>query len=181
MSVLTVASWPAYRFPRRKVFPSLLKKFPQFVMMHTVKGFRVVNEADVFLELPCFLHDPTNVSHLISVSSAFLKSCLYVWKFLIHVSLKSSLKDFEYNVASMWNELSCMAVWTFFGIVILWDWNENWPFPVLWPLLSFPNLLIECSTFTASSFRILNSSAGIPSPPLALFIVMLPKAHDVWL
>ena len=73
-----------------------------------------------------------------------------------------------------------MVVFTFFGIAILWDWNENRPFPVLWPLLSFPNVLcwhIECSTFTASSFRIWNSSAGIPSPPLALFVVRLPKTH----
>ena len=79
------------------------KNFPQFVVMHTVKGFRVVNEAevDVFLELRCFLHNPMNISHLISGSSTFLKSSLYVWKFLVHVSLKSSSKDFEYNLASM--------------------------------------------------------------------------------
>jgi len=71
-----------------------------------------------------------------------------------------------------------MVVWAFFGIAFLWGWNENWPFPVLWPLLSFPICWhIECSTFTASSFRIWNSSAGIPSPSLTLFIVMLPKAH----
>ena len=78
----------------------------------------------------------------------------------------------------MWNECNCMVVWTFFGTVLFWDWNENRPFPVLWPLLSFPSLWhIECSTFTASSFRIWNSSAGIPSLPLALSVVKLPKAH----
>ena len=78
----------------------------------------------------------------------------------------------------MWNEHNCIIVWTFFDIVFLWDWNENGTFPVLWPQLSFKNCWhIECSTLTASSFRIWNSSAGIPSPPLALFIVMLPKAH----
>ena len=63
---------------------------------------------------------------------------------------------------------------------ILWDWNENWPFPVLWPLLSFTNFQhanVECSPFTASSFRIWNSSTGTPSPTLALFVVMLSKAH----
>ena len=72
-----------------------------------------------------------------------------------------------------------MVVWAFFGIAFLWDWNENWPFLVLWPLLSFPNLLghIDCSTFKESSFRIWNSSTEIPSPPLALFVVMLLKAH----
>ena len=78
----------------------------------------------------------------------------------------------------MWNECNYMIIWTFFGIAFLWDRNENWPFPVLWPLLSFPNLRhIECSTFTVSSFRIWNSSTGIPSLPLALFVVTLPKAH----
>jgi len=71
-----------------------------------------------------------------------------------------------------------VVVLTFFGIALLWDWNENWPSPVLWPLLSFQICWhIECSTFTASSFRIWSSSTGIPSPPLALFTVMLPKAH----
>ena len=78
----------------------------------------------------------------------------------------------------MWCECNCETVWILFGIAFLWDWNENWPFPVLWPLLSFPKLLhIECSTLTASSFMIWNSSTGISSPPLTLFIVMLPKAH----
>ena len=82
------------------------------------------------------------------------------------------------NFVSVWHEWNCAVVWAFFGIAFLWDWNENWPFPVLWPLLSFPICWhIECSTFTASSFRIWNSSTAIPSPPLALFVVMLPKAH----
>ena len=78
----------------------------------------------------------------------------------------------------MRDECSCAVVWAFFGIAFLWDWNENWPFPVLWPLLSFPICWhIECCTYTASSFRIWNSSAGVPSPPLALFVAILPKAH----
>ena len=100
----------------------------------------------------------------ISESSQFTYCWIPAWRLL--------------TITSMWDECNCVVVWTFFGIAFLWDWNENWPFPVLWPLLSFPNLLhIECSTFTASSFRIWNSSTGIPSPPLALFVVMLPKAH----
>ena len=92
--------------------------------------------------------------------------------------LKPGLKKFEHYFASMWDECNCAVVWTFFGIACLWVWNENWPFPVLWPLLSFPNWWhIECSTFTASSFRIWNSSTGIPSCPLALLVVMLLEAH----
>ena len=80
--------------------------------------------------------------------------------------------------SGVWDECNCVVVWAFFGVAFLWDWNENGPFPVPWPLLSFQICWhIECSTFTASSFRIWNSSTGIPSPPLALFVVMLPKAH----
>ena len=72
-------------------------------MIHTVKGFSVVNEAevDVFLEFPCFLNDPMNVGNLISGSSAFSKSSLYIWKFSVHVMLKPSLKDFEHKLAGM--------------------------------------------------------------------------------
>ena len=78
----------------------------------------------------------------------------------------------------MWDECNCAVVWTLVGIAFLWDWNENWPFPVLWPLLSFKIWWhIECSTFTASSFRDCNSSTGLPSPLQALLIVMLPMAH----
>ena len=73
--------------------------------------------------------------------SAFSKPSLHVWKFLVHVLLKPSLKNFEHYLASIWNEHNCMLVWTFFCIALLWDWNENWPFPVLWPLLSFLNWL----------------------------------------
>ena len=102
-----------------------------------------------------------------------------MWKFLVHVPLKPSLKIFELYLANVWNENNCAVVWAFFGIVFLWDWNDNWPFPVLWPLLSFPNLLAYWVQHLNSIifFRIRNSSAGIPSPPQFLFIVMLPKAH----
>ena len=77
------------------------KNFPQFVIIHTVKGFSIVIEADVFLLFPCFLYDPTDVGNLISGSSAFSKSNLYIWQFSVHVLLKPSLKDFEHYFASM--------------------------------------------------------------------------------
>ena len=147
-------------------------------MIHTVKGFGVVNKAEVevFVGLSCFFDNPMDIGNLISGSSAFSKTSLNIWKFLVHILLKPHLENFEHYFASMWDECNCAVVWTFFGIAFLKDWNENWPFPVLWPLLSFPNCWhIECSTFTASSFRIWKSSAGILSPPLALSIVM--KAH----
>ena len=82
-----------------------------------------------------------DVGNLISGSSGFSKSSLNIWKFSIHILLKPSLENFECYFASVWNECICAVLWTFFGIAFLWDWNENWPFPVLWPLLSFPNLL----------------------------------------
>ena len=76
----------------------LFKNFPQFVVIHAVKGFSIVNEAelDVFLKFFCFLHDPMNVGILMSDSSSFSKSGWYIWKFLVHILLKPSLKDFEH-------------------------------------------------------------------------------------
>ena len=90
-------------------------------MIYTVKGFSIVNEAKeyVFLEIPCFLHDPTNVGNLISGSSASLKHSLYIWKFSDHVLQKPNLKDFEHCFASI--QHNCMEVWTVFGIALLWD------------------------------------------------------------
>ena len=98
-------------------------------------------EVDVFLELSCFFDDLNDVGNLIYDSSAFSKSNLNIWKFSVHVLLKPSLENFEYYFASMRDEYNCVVVWTLLVIAFLWDWNENWPFPVLWPLLSFPNLL----------------------------------------
>ena len=122
-------------------YSHLLKNFPQFVGIHRVKGFGIVNKADVFLELSCFFDDSTDVGDWISGSSAFSKSSLNIWKFTVHILLKPDLKNFEHNFASVWDECNCAVVWIFFDIAFLCNWNENWPFPVLWPLLSFPNLL----------------------------------------
>ena len=145
--VLTVASWPAYRLLKEAGqvvwYSHLFQNFPQFVVIHTVKGFGIVNKAeiDVFLELSCFFDDPADVGNLLSDSSAFSKSSLNIWKFTVHILLKPGLENFEHYFTSVWDECNCEVIWAFFGIAFLWDWNENWPFPVLWPLLSFPNLL----------------------------------------
>ena len=84
-------------------YSHLLKNFPQFVVIHTVKGFGIVNEAeiDVFLELSCFFDDPTDVGNLISGSSAFSKSSLNIWKFVVHVLFKPGLENFEHYFASV--------------------------------------------------------------------------------
>ena len=153
----------------------LFQNFPQFIVIHTVKVFGVVNKAeiDVFLELSCFFYDPVDVDNLIAGSSAFSKSSLNIWKFSIHVLLNPSLENFEHYFVSVRDEYNCAVVWTVFDIAFLWDWNENWlfqscdhcwVFQICW--------CIECSTFTASSFRIWNGSTRIPSPPLTLFIGM---------
>ena len=90
----------------------------------------------------------------------------------------SLLENFKDHFTSMWEECNCVVIWAFFGSAFLWDRNESdlfqscghcWIFQICWH--------IECRTFTASSFRIWNSSTGIPSSPLALFLVMLPKVH----
>ena len=124
-------------------YSHLSHNFPQFVVIHTVKGFGIVNKAeiDIFLELSWFLNDLTDVGNLISGSSAFSKTSLNIRKFTGHVLLKPGLENFEHYFSSMWDECNCAVVWALFGIAFLWDWNENWPFPGLWPLLSFPKLL----------------------------------------
>ena len=105
-------------------YSSVFKSFPQFVVIHTAKGFSIVivAEVDVFLEFLCFLHNPTNVGNLISGSSEFSKPTLNIWKFLVHILLEPGLKDLEWNLTSMWNECICTVIWTFFGIALLWDW-----------------------------------------------------------
>ena len=127
----------------------LFKNFPQFVVIHTVKGFSAVNEADVFLEFACFFYNPTNVGNLIPGSSAFSKSRLYIWKFLVLVLLKPSLKDFEHYFASMWSECNhtefelSLALY-FFGIGMKTDLfhfcGHCWVFHICWH--------IECSILT---------------------------------
>jgi len=149
-------------------------------VIHTVKGLGMVNKAevDVFPELSCFCDGSADVGNLISGSSAFSKSSLNIWKVSVHILLKPGLENFEHYFASVWDECNCVAVWTFFGFLffgigmktdLFQSCGHCWVFQICWH--------IECSTFTASSFRIWDSSTGIPSPPLALFIVMLPKAH----
>ena len=78
-------------------YSHLFKNFPQFVVIHTVKGFGIVNKAEVdfFLELSCFFDDPADVGNLISGSSAFSKTSLNIWKFTVHILLKPGLENFE--------------------------------------------------------------------------------------
>ena len=144
-------------------YPYVFQNFPQFIVIHIVKGFGIVNshrrlaEIDVFLELSGFFDDPVDVGYMISDSSAFSKSNLNIWKFMVLVLLKPGLENFEHYFTSMWDECNCVVVWAFFGIVFLRDWNKNSPFPVLWPRVFQICWHIECNTDPASSFRIWNS------------------------
>ena len=130
----------------------LFKNFPEFVVIHTVKGFAIVNkvEVDVFLELSCFFDDPRDVGKLISGCSAFSTTSLNIWKFTVHVLLKPGLENFECYFAGMWDECSWAVVWKFFGIGMKSDFFQScghcWVFQICWH--------IECSTLTALPFRI---------------------------
>ena len=99
-----------------------------------------IKQKYMFLWSYCFFNYPEDVGNLISGSSAFSKTSFNIWNFMVHVLLKPGLENFELYFTSVWDECNYAVVWAFFGISFLWDWNENWPLPVLWPLLSFPNL-----------------------------------------
>ena len=90
----------------------LFKNFSQFVVIHTVKGFGIVNKAeiDVFLELSCFFSGPADVGNLNSGSSAFSKSSLNIWNFTVHVLLKPGLENFEHYFTSVWDKYNCAVV-----------------------------------------------------------------------
>ena len=93
-------------------YSHLLKNFPQFIVIHTVNGFGIVNKAeiDVFLELSCCFSDPVDVGNLISGSSAFSKTSLNIWKFTVHVLMKPGLENFERYFTSMLDECNCVVV-----------------------------------------------------------------------
>ena len=104
-------------------YSHLFKNFPQFIVIHTVEGFGVVNKADidVFLELSCFFDDPADIGNLISGSSAFCKTSLNIWEFSVLVLLKPGLENFEHYFSSVWDECNCVVVWAFFRIAFLLD------------------------------------------------------------
>ena len=165
-------------------FSHLFQNFSQFIVIHTVNGFGIVNKAEVHVFF-WISFDFSMIQQMLAIWSlvplAFSKTSLNNWKFVVHVLLKPGLENFENYFASVWDECNCAVVWAFlalpfFGIemktALFQSCGHCWVFQICWH--------IECSTFTVSSFRIWNSSTGIPSSPLALFIVMLPKAHLTW-
>ena len=161
-------------------YSHLFQNFPQFIVIHTVKGFGIVNKAeiDVFRELSCFSMIQRMLAIWSLVPLPFLKPAwtsgnswfTYCWNLAWRI-LNITLLACEMS-AIVWYFEHFLAL-PFFGIEMKTDLFQScghcWVFQICWH--------IECSTFTASSFRIWNSSSGIPSPPLTLFIVMLSKAH----
>ena len=123
-------------------YSHLFQNFPQFIVIHTVRGFGVVNKAEIdfFWNSLAFLMIQWMLAIWSLVPLPFLKPA---WTSGISwfMLLKLGLENFEHYFTSMWDEYNYVVVWAFFGIAFLWNWNENWPFPVLCPLLSFPNLL----------------------------------------
>ena len=92
-------------------YSHLFHNFPQFIVIHTVNGFGIVNKAEVdaFLELSCFFDDPADVGNLISGSSAFSKTLLNIWNFIVHILLKPGLENFKHQFTSVWNECNCVV------------------------------------------------------------------------
>ena len=151
--------------------------FLQFVVIHTVISFDIVNKAeiDVFLELSWFFQSSKDVGSLISGSSAFSKTSLNNWKFTFHVLLEPGLENFEHYFASMWDECNCAVVWTFFGIAF---------FGIIMGLEWKVTFTSSVATAAFSKFETLSQHhllgferAQLEFPLLALLIVMLPKAH----
>ena len=141
-------------------YSHLFQNLPQFIVMHTVKGFGIVNNAeiDVFWDSLAF----SMIQQMLAIWSLaplpFLKpsgTIVNIRKFTAHVLLKPGLENFEHYFTSVWDECNCEVVWALFGIAFLWDWNENWLFQSCGHCWVFQICWhIECSTFTASSFRI---------------------------
>ena len=128
--VRTVASWPAYRFLRRQVrWPGISISWEYSTVCCDPHSQKLLcsqwNRSRYFSGIPLLFLLPMDVGNLISDSSAFSKSSLNIWKFLVHLLLKLSLQNFQDYFASVWDECNCVVVWTFFGIAFLWDWNEN--------------------------------------------------------
>ena len=102
-------------------YSHLFENFLQFVVIHTIKGFDIVNKAeiDVFLELSCFCNDPTDVVNLISGSSDFSKSSLNIWNFMVHKLLKAGLENFEHYFCSVLDEFNCAVICIFWHCLSL--------------------------------------------------------------
>ena len=161
-------------------YSHLFQNLSQFIVIHTVEGFGIVNKAeiDVFLELSCFFHDPADVGNLISGSSAFSKTSLNIWKFMVLVLLKPGLENFEHYFTSVWDECNWAVVWAFFGIAffgmgmktaLFQSCGHCWVFQICWHIESRRSLLSRPSVYSCHLFLV--SSASVRSLSFLSFIV----------
>ena len=139
---ISVTSWPAYRFLRRQVrwsgIPITLRIFHS--LLWSTQSKASAYSMTFFYILPIFRWSNGCCQFDLWFLCLFSKSSLNIWKFRYCCSLAWRILSITL-LDRVWDEFSCMVVWPFFGIAFIWDWNENWPFPVLWPMLSFPYLL----------------------------------------
>ena len=172
---LTIASCPAYRFLRKQLSWSdiLISLRISHSLLLSTQRLQHSQWRRYLCNSP--VCDSKDVGHLISGSSVFSKSSFYIWKFLVQVLLKPSLKDFEHNLASLWDERNHMVIEHSLAL----SWGLEWKLTFLspWTIAEFSKFAGIMSNTLSSTFRIWKSSVGIPSPPLALSIVMLSKAH----
>ena len=185
MPRLTITDWSTYRLLRRQViwYSHILKNFSQFIVIHSQRLLHSPRSR----KNNCFSFFFWNylsfsmIHWLLTIwsgSSAFSKSSLYFWKFSDRLLLNSSLKDFEQSLACIWIEHNSEAVWTFFVIALLWDWNGSWPSPVLWPLPSFQKLLAHClQPFNSIIFWDFKEPSLNSVTSTSVVHITLPKAH----
>ena len=169
--VLIVTSWFLNRQVRWSDIP-ISFRISQFVVIHTVKGFGIVNKAeevDVFLELSWFFGDPMDAGNLISGSSAFSKSSLKIWKFTVHMLLKPGLDNFEHYFASVWDECNCE--------VLVYKLSS-----FLYDLLNIKLKVLSTSHVTASCLEyinaVLNNSTCDPKDLLSIFCVPVTRVNN---
>ena len=128
-------------------------------------------------ELSCFFDDPADVGNLISGSSAFSKTSLNIRKFTVHVLLKPGLEYFKHYFTGMWDKYNCAIVWAFFGIAFLWNWNENWPFPVQFMESQWVghDLVTEQQLCSCTTWRLVVILRLPLSADLVLILVLSPQ------
>ena len=151
----------------------LFQKFPQFILIRTVKGFDILSKAelDVFLELACFFWRSSRCWEFDLWFLCIFWNMLNIWKFMVHILLKPGLENFEHFFVSMWDECNCLVVWAFVGIAFLEIGMKTNHFQLSHGCDFQISCHIEYIAFTASSSRIWNSSSGIQAviePPNSL-------------
>ena len=137
----STGSWKTAREFQKNIYFCFIDYAKAFDCVDHNKLWKILKEMRISDHLTCLLRNLYVGQEATVRTGHGTKDWFKIRKFTIHVLLKLSLEIFKHYFTSMWDECNCAVVWAFFGIAFLWEWNENWPFPVLWLLLSFPNFL----------------------------------------